>query len=468
MYLLHCISLQKHSWHPPFKCKHCNYSRQMYHLNMCLPSGETLLTAAALEGLADTVELLLTHGAAPNIPSVCGEAPLAVAVRSHSSRAVQLLLEAGANPDVIDKRYNMSPLQTACYYQQLGTVKLLLDHGVRIQPPDGMTPHPLRLTIGLDDSCTERQLDMTRLLLDHGAGVNDADVYGNSPFLTACNTGNQHIVKLFLQHGADLRRCNKQGCSPLELAVAHHRCDLAQYLVAEHRARDIPVNRGSLLAAIFDNCMACFELCMEQAVDISAPFTNRHNVRPVLFAIQNSPRYMDGAAQWQIAEPKVTFKRLPIVRYLIEAGAELGHWWQEDIFENLCHQRPSEELFLLLVRAYGFQLDDPSMASEAYITLVFDGLIHSSRLLCQAGYTPTEDQIRVTGNLWRRIESEEKRVIFQEIKDLVKHRQTHPLSLQECCVISVRGLLNDNVIYKSNLLSLPTKLKDMITLNYGS
>jgi ankyrin repeat protein len=57
-----------------------------------------------------------------------------------------------------------------------------------------------------------------RNLLEAGADVNAADVYSNTPLYYAVRSENAAIVKLLLEHGADMKRRNMNGWTPLDLA----------------------------------------------------------------------------------------------------------------------------------------------------------------------------------------------------------------------------------------------------------
>ena len=388
-----------------------------------------------------------------------------MAVENSQWQAMDCLLAAGASPDIVDEHHGMTLLQAACFYEQLQVVTLLLKHGASIQGPAVplLTPHPLRLAIGLGESCTTVQKAMVSLLLDHGANVNAEDSFGNTPFLTACHNGNLEMVQLFVEKGVDLQHQNRKGLTPLELAIAFHHCEMARHIVAEFHRRHIAISRTCLLAAIFDNCASCFQLCLDQKLNISDPFPERKNVTPLLFAIQHSEDYFKGVSRYNFNRPRVTDRRLDMVKLLIESGAKRDNLWKGDLFYTECATR-SEDVFLYLVCAFGFHFSESSFEAELFRNFVCDGLIHSSRLLCQGGYTPSAEDCMYMKDKWRAIEGGSTRRVLQEIKDCVEGFRTQPRTLQNCCVRSVRKSLHTNIICNVERLHLPAQIKQMITL----
>jgi ankyrin repeat protein len=62
-------------------------------------AGDSLLMLAAYHGHADTVRLILAHGADPNTANDRGQTPLAGAVFKGYKDVVEALMDAGADPD---------------------------------------------------------------------------------------------------------------------------------------------------------------------------------------------------------------------------------------------------------------------------------------------------------------------------------------------------------------------------------
>ena len=98
---------------------------------------------------AETIEYLTSVGANPNALDASGVAPLHRAVRTRSLAAVRALVDAGADPRQPNKA-GSTPLHLAVQptgrggtgsekarQQQVGIVRLLLEHGARLTDRDG-------------------------------------------------------------------------------------------------------------------------------------------------------------------------------------------------------------------------------------------------------------------------------------------------------------------------------------------
>ena len=88
--------------------------------------------------------------------------------------------------------------------------------------------------------------DMVRHLVDQGVGVNDIDIYGNSPLHYAARAHHAEAVRELLELGADPNAINKDRCSPLRLAATKRAEDLDtfKYLLQGGADLDEPADSG--------------------------------------------------------------------------------------------------------------------------------------------------------------------------------------------------------------------------------
>jgi ankyrin repeat protein len=160
----------------------------------------------------DVITHLLNRGADPNRPYTKaipprqaqgninvtpGATPLFRAIRSTDLVVVRLLMDKGANPSVKTK--------------------------------DGSTPLMVASGLGArrggDEEVTEAEgradpLDAIKLFLQAGADVNSANVTGNTALHYAAQTGANRIVEFLAANGAKLDAKNKDGKTPLDVALA--------------------------------------------------------------------------------------------------------------------------------------------------------------------------------------------------------------------------------------------------------
>lgn len=151
----------------------------------------------------DLVNALIVMGADLSWEGEYGGTPLYSAVSNNKKEIVQMLLEAGADPNQKSKG-RFSPLISAFdkYRPNLEIIKLLFEHGAdpNIQDSDGTTP--LHIAVMNDNP------EITELLLTNGADPNIQNNVGNTPLHIPAN---YKIIELLIKHGADETIKNDQG-----------------------------------------------------------------------------------------------------------------------------------------------------------------------------------------------------------------------------------------------------------------
>ena len=135
---------------------------------------------------------------------------LMYAARDGRTSLVNLLLEWGADPNVIDQG-GLTALQHAAYSapkQQVPTITALLRHGAKV---DGLRGSVLVFSKFGEDAAI-------RILLEQGADINLPGRTGETALMTAAERGRCSTVNLLLARHADSSRRNQQGQDALELA----------------------------------------------------------------------------------------------------------------------------------------------------------------------------------------------------------------------------------------------------------
>jgi ankyrin repeat protein len=210
-------------------------------INAMDPGGDTPLCFAAVAGTDDMVKLLIDHGAKADIfvaamldmgervkkllhanPDVAratdhsGATALHLAAGRGHIKAVQILLAAGADPNS-SSGSGETPLQAAAYIGRHDVVKLLLDHGARVDPRE----HLSGLT-ALHRAALGGDPETIKLLLARGSDVN-AKESPNGRECTALHlavlVGRKDAVEVLLSKGADISATNSDGQTPLWYAL---------------------------------------------------------------------------------------------------------------------------------------------------------------------------------------------------------------------------------------------------------
>ncbi|XP_043657224.1 ankyrin repeat and KH domain-containing protein mask isoform X5 [Drosophila teissieri] len=87
----------------------------------------------------------------------------------------------------------------------------------------------------LMEAASAGHLDIVKLLLNHNADVNAHCATGNTPLMFACAGGQVDVVKVLLKHGANVEEQNENGHTPLMEAASAGHVEVAKVLL-EHGA----------------------------------------------------------------------------------------------------------------------------------------------------------------------------------------------------------------------------------------
>ena len=218
-------------------------------LNDVNDKNQTALLLACIDQQMDSVKVLLTNGANPNIGGMNGDNCLHYAVNKqhlalvkviveykinlnakndHNQTALYIacakgywdiasqLMKKGADLDIVNRKNN-SPLHMAIKHNALDIAADLMIHGanVNIKGQHEMTPLHVAVNQGTDES--------VGLLLRHKADVNAQDNNGQTPLHAACKNSDSSKVNLLLQHPVNISCNNSDGHTAFDYSVI--RCD---------------------------------------------------------------------------------------------------------------------------------------------------------------------------------------------------------------------------------------------------
>ncbi len=198
-------------------------------------AGNTPLHAATdrPEVSKDLLELLIAKGADVQARNEAGQTPLhrVSMIRRRDKRLdipAEVLLAYGAEVDAKDKSGN-TPFHFAVKNGHWKLIYLLMDKGAIISKDDNLLPDEKASL----HAVWSNQADVLKLLLDHGADVNAADRWGWSLLHYTGGSGNADMTRMLLDKGANPNSVERgRGQTPLHRAAFRSRKTVAEMLLA--------------------------------------------------------------------------------------------------------------------------------------------------------------------------------------------------------------------------------------------
>lgn len=220
-----------------------------------------LMTAVAVSDYP-SVRVLLDHGANLDIVDDEGFTALHLAASFAVADMTLLLLEHGADMNIVDSR-GFTPLMAAQAGERMykGSVTGALFTDVRqmleakaadpgqplVKPQNGarlseaFNKYGLKTSVdesndtrwtGLMSAIVSDDLATAKLFIDNGANIETRDVYDRTPLFLAVENLKPEMVRLLLERGADHQSGNSAGRRPIDYARAHE----GKYPTAERNA----------------------------------------------------------------------------------------------------------------------------------------------------------------------------------------------------------------------------------------
>ncbi|KAK7497100.1 hypothetical protein BaRGS_00011630 [Batillaria attramentaria] len=182
------------------------------------------------------IQMLLEAGANPN------ETPLHLAIKLSYLPAIQMLLEAGANPNEVDST-GLTSIHMAVQGRDLDCLEALLQWS---KFPCDLNNRNFEGLAPLHTAVINNDLDIVKTLLDHNADINIMDGKSGRTVLFHAAEGNQRTaVELLLRRGADPEIANYAGVIPAMAAQGRSHTFVSRLLT---RAVDEGVDEMALSA----------------------------------------------------------------------------------------------------------------------------------------------------------------------------------------------------------------------------
>ena len=196
-------------------------------VNLTTEDGDNALSYAIRDDRIDILDILLNAGANPNVNrgfEKVSISPIVYASLNGSTEMVKMLIEHGADPNERDlsSESGNTALMVATNAQ---TAQILLQAGANVGAQDTSEKTVLLRRIHSMD------IELLELLLSCGADPNVPDKDGNTALMEAAVHGNTKVIDLLLRFGADVHARNRRGDTAFLLATGslHHEDILALY-----------------------------------------------------------------------------------------------------------------------------------------------------------------------------------------------------------------------------------------------
>ena len=189
--------------------------------------------AVTAPGCVDVVQLLLINGANASAAKRDGDTALIAACHLGQAETVRLLLQHGADPNAKRAVEGGTALMRASANGHVQAVRLLLEH--RADPNAAMHgDHYAQGTTALWDAALAGHVDVVQLLLEHRADPNAARTTSEcTALIAASEEGHVEAARLLLVHNADPNRATSDdGCTGLILASSCGHMSVVQLLAA--------------------------------------------------------------------------------------------------------------------------------------------------------------------------------------------------------------------------------------------
>jgi ankyrin repeat protein len=223
-----------------------------------------LWVAATLDNTAMIARLLQARGN-PNLAPPTGGNPLMIASRNNNIAAVKLLLAHGANANAKEDAQGQTALMWATAQQHPGVVQVLLEAGADVHARTASSRRRVLLCcqsyIGdpegaawveqggftpLMFAARHGDVGSARLLLDAGARIDDTAAVGTTALVVAAQYGHRAVAALLLDKGADPNAA-RAGHAALHWATLRSDTELVRALLSHGANPNVRLSTGTPL-----------------------------------------------------------------------------------------------------------------------------------------------------------------------------------------------------------------------------
>ena len=326
--------------------------------------GRTVIEAD--EERARMVRDLVTHSADKNnfnidVRTVCGETALVCAARSGAARALEALLDVGADPTIRNTNY------------QTAYMVLRIDTYPSTEPYVAAVKERLWKSTALLNVISAIQRNyiplIPRMYLDQGAAahVNDEvklSMSTTTPLITACEYSRELTAEMLVdEYGAAVNVANSSGDTPLAVAAAQGHIRIVEMLLARGAAvnmcsRQVPAEKSALACASKLGHLNIVRTLLARGAEINpdggqtplmlaAKYGRMNVVRELIRQGASIDAHRDSGTALVLAAEA---GRVEVVRALLDAGARTDEEYAHSAVLASCENGHLDVLHLLIER----------------------------------------------------------------------------------------------------------------------
>lgn len=223
---------------------------------------------AAIHGHDHVVKFLLDNGVSADARSPNSSTALLQAVQSGKTNVIQLLIDRGANKECVQRDSYWTPLFEAVRSEKKNVVAQLLKNKVRVDARGYNLETPLYTAAQLGN------VDIIKMLIDHGANIEARLMQnGRTPLYEATSEGHMKAVELLLQEGANIECKCEDGLTPLLEASRRGHEAVVQLLLQQGANTEVRTEEGhtSLSQAVKEGHIAVVRTLLKHGADVETP-----------------------------------------------------------------------------------------------------------------------------------------------------------------------------------------------------